>query len=115
MWNPEPILDLVRRIAAQTKFRDWEFDVISRGEVTMLRVRFKDAAGVEQKGRKWFISEHSTASEVVQTLWLAVATALEHEAREEFTWRGEAVMGPHFDVWKLHGLARSKAFDERVG
>jgi len=48
--------------------------------------------------RKWYISRESTKSEVVQTAFKCVLTSLEHEAREVFTYRGQPVFGPHFDV-----------------
>lgn len=50
------------------------------------------------KSRKWLLSEHMTRSEVVQTALKAVLTVLEHEARENFKYRGAAIFGPHFDV-----------------
>jgi hypothetical protein len=53
------------------------------------------------KGRKWFLSEHMTRSEIVGTAFKAVLTAMEHETREQFTYRGQAVFGPHIDVDRL--------------
>jgi len=58
-------------------------------------------------GRKWRVSKHSTKSEVVQTCLKAVLTAVEHEAREHFVYRGHAIFGPHFDVDALVDLAKS--------
>ena len=51
-----------------------------------------------QRGRKFYISPFATESEVVQTYWLAVSLALEHEARELFTYKGAVVFGPHIDI-----------------
>lgn len=48
-------------------------------------------------GRKWPISLHHTNGDVVNTAFKAVITALEHEAREQFLFQGEAVMQPHRD------------------
>lgn len=45
-----------------------------------------------------------TRSEVVQTALKAVLAAVEHEAREFFTYNGRAIFGPHYDVdalWKI--------------
>ena len=39
--------------------------------------------------------------EIVQTAFKAVLTALEHEARENFTYRGHSIFDPHWDVEKL--------------
>lgn len=58
-----------------------------------------------QRGRKWFLSEHMTDSEVVQTALVAVLAATEHEAREDFRYRGAAIFGPHYDVEALYYLA----------
>lgn len=61
----------------------------------------------EQGGRKWKLSEHMTKSEVVRTMFIAVMTAIEHETRELFTYRGEAIFGPHVDVDALVEHART--------
>ena len=76
-----------------------------------------DAAGIGQppqlvmKGRKWRLSEHMTTSEIVQTAFAAALHFEEHELRENFSYRGQAVFGPHFDVDDLVALAavRGKA------
>lgn len=54
--------------------------------------------------RKWLLSWHMTDGEVVQTAFKAVMTALEHEAREQFTYRGVTVFDPHYDIEKLVAL-----------
>ena len=48
--------------------------------------------------RRWLLSPAMTKSEVVQTALKCVLAAVEHEAREAFTYRGRAIFGPHFDV-----------------
>lgn len=55
----------------------------------------------EQFTRKWYISQESTRSEVVQTALKCVLTSVEHEARENFRYRGFAIFGPHHDVEQL--------------
>jgi hypothetical protein len=88
----------------QVTFRDWVFHLGGGfGGPAFLQVRFwaLDAATKEpalQSGRKWPLSPHMTKSEIVQTALKAVLTALEHEAREDFTYRGKPIFGPHFDV-----------------
>ncbi len=66
---------------------------------------------VTVKGRKWRLSEHMTASELVQTAFAAALHFEEHELREIFLYRGQSVFGPHFDVDDLVALAavRGKA------
>lgn len=56
-------------------------------------------------GRKWRISQHMTKSEIVATCFKAVLSAEEHECREQFTYKGVAVYGPHIDVEKLLEVA----------
>lgn len=98
-------------ILSRVTFKDWAFHV-GRSEAAelFLQVRFTehdpDTGQLElQHGRKWVISEHCTPSELVQTAFKAVSTALEHEAREAFTYRGARIFGPHFDVEQLVCLA----------
>lgn len=68
------------------------------------------------KGRKWPLSVHMTDGEVVQTAFLALMTALEHEAREQFKFCGVPVMSPHYDIYKLVDMHRlGVAEKEREG
>jgi len=48
--------------------------------------------------RKWLLSQHMTDSELVQTAFKLVLASIEHEARERFTYLGQPVLGPHFDI-----------------
>lgn len=67
------------------------------------------------RGRKWLLSEHMTDGEIVQTAFLALLTAFEHEARETFLYRGEPIFDPHYDVEKLVDLRRQPdALKERT-
>ncbi len=66
-----------------------------------------------QKTRKWQLSEHMTESELIQTAFKCVLTALEHEAREQFTYKGRAVYGPHFDVNALIDLCDNNMLETR--
>ena len=59
------------------------------------------------KSRKWKLSQHMTDSEIVQTAFKAVLTALEHEAREQFLYRGVSIFDPHYDVERLVELRKS--------
>lgn len=60
------------------------------------------------RGRKWRISSYMTRSEVVQTAFKAIITFEEHEVREKFTYEGQRIFGPHFDVDRLADLCREK-------
>lgn len=65
----------------------------------------------EQRGRKWYVSPHSTESEVVQTALLAILTFEEHEAREKFLYKGERLFGPHIDHTQVQ---RRDSFAEQM-
>lgn len=60
-------------------------------------------------GRKWLLQSHMTNSEVVQTAFKAVMTALEHEAREQFKYRGVAVLHGHYDLEQMVSLSQNGA------
>lgn len=96
-------IDSIALILSKIQFRDWEFSVGPSGESYLMQVCFtaidsKTSVPAKQSGRKWYISRFATKSEIVQTALKAVLTALEHEAREDFKYRGETIFAPHFDV-----------------
>jgi hypothetical protein len=65
-------------------------------------------------GRKWRLSRFMTDGEVVQTAFMAVMAANEHETREKFTYRGVSVFDPHYDIEKLVALrSQPDALKER--
>lgn len=65
-------------------------------------------------GRKWLLSEHMTDGEVVQTAFLAVKVAMEHELRETFLFKGQPILDPHYNLDHLVELrARPDAILER--
>lgn len=66
------------------------------------------------QGRKWLLSAHMTRSEVVQTALKAVLAAVEHEARENFRYKGRAIYGPHFDCEALVELHKHGVPDVRL-
>ncbi len=65
---------------------------------------FKTGSVEKWKTRSWRISFHMTKSEIVQTALKCLLTAVEHEAREAFKYKGQAIFGPHYDVDKLAAL-----------
>jgi hypothetical protein len=107
--GPLTIADVLS-IVHLIEYLDWDFWVGSLNDDPQgplyIQVMFdawdlKTETSQVQYGRKWFISRHSTTSEIVQTALMAVLAAQEHEVREEFRYRGKAVFGPHFDVEEL--------------
>lgn len=63
-------------------------------------------AATAWKGRKWRLSPHMTDMELVNTAFLAVLVALEHEARELFTVDGIALMDSHRDLERTLAFMR---------
>jgi hypothetical protein len=98
-------------IVNNLKFQNYLFFLGILGNGYYLQVKFlttdNDNPGVEYwaAGRKWYVSSHATESEVVQTALKAVLTSVEHEAREQFLYKGKALFGPHLDVNTLLALA----------
>ena len=103
-----------KKILDDVDFLDCVFHLILKvGHGLFLQVQFVapcNDTGEEKlhKGRKWYLSPHATKSEVVQTAFLAALTAVEHEAREAFTYKGAQVYGPHGDVDAFARLPRDK-------
>ena len=115
-----PSLSRFLSIIAGIKYRNWSFRLDHAGGVPFLQVRipFRNVGNdsVEILScRKWMLSERMTESEIVQTALMAVLAAEEHEAREQFTYRGQAIFGPHYSVDRLIKLCKegSTALDVR--
>ena len=111
-------LTRLRGIVANISYKDLEFFVFMKGDSKFFQIKAKvwdeDVKGYKMhSGRKWYISSHMTDSEVVQTVFLAIKTWEEHEIRETFTYKGERIFGPHFDVESLKEIAENKHLDVR--
>ncbi|QHB37072.1 hypothetical protein QDA00_gp31 [Microbacterium phage Matzah] len=57
-------------------------------------------------GGKAYLSPHATDSELIQTMFGLYKGYWEHEARENFEWRGRRVFGPHISTEALWDVAR---------
>jgi hypothetical protein len=66
-----------------------------------------------QYGRWLYVSSHATQSEVVQSIWLAVQLYEMHELRECFTFDGEPIFHPHYNVHSLVWFSRETPRDAR--
>ncbi|NOS72036.1 MAG: hypothetical protein HOP33_19175 [Verrucomicrobia bacterium] len=113
-------LQEMRAIVCAIEFRNYHFDVIEIvcGGPRILRARFmaKDIVTgepEEQFTRKWLLSEHMTRSEIVATALKCVLTSEEHEAREDFLYRGQRIFGPHLDVEELVEFTKGAHTDVR--
>lgn len=70
------------------------FDAPDSDDPTVIRPQFC---------RKWYVSSHATASEVVRTVYKAGLAALEHEFDEAFKFQGVSIYHPHRDVYDMLG------------
>jgi hypothetical protein len=103
----------VREILSRITFPNFTFQVFYNPGL-YLQIESADKNNVTGedyvwRSRKWQLSQHMTDSEIVQTAFKAVLTALEHEAREQFLYRGVSVFDPHYDVERLVELRRDPA------
>ena len=110
--NAEEILALV-------EYKDWRLAIHDENGQLFLQVQFVSECTcgsgetLRHYGRKWRISPRMTRSELVQTAFQAVIAAEEHETREMFRYRGQAVFGPHFDLERLVELCQQDSHDYR--
>lgn len=94
----------IKAILAHVKYNDWDFHVAHDPNGSMyLQIQFwamdnDEGVMVRQFCRKWMLSKWMTKSEIVLTAWKAVQSAIEHEAREQFTYKGARIFGPHICV-----------------
>lgn len=109
----QEIIELLRLV----KFQNYTWIVGSEQDL-FIQASYREAdvytGKIEtQHTRKWRLSPHMTKSEIVQTAFKLCITSMEHRTREEFTYRGERVFGPHFDVDELFEIARQRKLDVR--
>ncbi len=101
-----------RDILKNIFYRGWAFELHLEDGDFYLQLDLKEDGW---KGRKWRMSPHMTRSEVVQTAFLAVKTAEEHEMREKFTYFGKAIFGPHLNADDLvEFIGTAVRLDERL-
>jgi hypothetical protein len=62
----------------------------------------------EWRGRKFYLSDHMTADEVVKTAFLAFKLAVEHEIMEGFTVGGKPLFNPHVDFTQLLAISQKE-------
>lgn len=96
-------------ILSHISYKDWIFFTFHKDDYSYLQIMLTEQ-GNEWKSRKWLLSDHMTESEFIQTVFLAVMTAEEHEIREKFTYYGEAVLSPHTDLNKIASFLMNGVF-----
>jgi len=94
-YSLQAIIDMI-------EFQDWRFalKMDTDAQRPYLQLVFESPCAFtgepqEQRCRKWPLSWHMCDSEVVNTGLGAVLSALEHEAREHFSFNGRRIFNPH--------------------
>lgn len=110
--------EVQRIIDSITYKKDWDIHYSWNGSDNYIQLLIPDEKAPKGYwyGRKWRISFHMTPSEIIQTVFLAIQTAEEHETREKFLYKGVAVLGPHWDLNEfaeniIHGYVREDVRD----
>lgn len=112
-------IESIKEIISQVSYKDWTFRVdLQSGVTPFLQIVFDEPChftGVMEKQhcRKWMLSFHMTNSEIVLTAFKAVMGAVEHEARENFEYKGEKILQPHFDLDYMVEFAKKKRISIR--
>ena len=114
--HPQALLGEVQvtAILAKVKYPGLEFETMTEFGRPFLRVTCPGGVDTQTgecwswNGRWWRLSPHMTVSEVVGTAFKAVITALEHEARESFLYKGQPIYDAHLDVEQLAKVRAGK-------
>lgn len=108
-------LQEIRDIVGECRFEDWNILVRTDGDRPYLQIHAPNGRDadtglpMEWTGRKWMLSPHMCKNEIVMTAFKAVMTAMEHEVRESFRYRGVAIFNPHLDPDALVAFAANRA------
>lgn len=111
--------DQIRSVVANIAYPGFDFRVKQEGDRSYLQISCEDKCNQTGEhyvwsGRKWFLSQYMTRSELVNTALKATLTAVEHEAREKFTYKGVTIYDPHLDVDELVEFRQQKATATRA-
>jgi hypothetical protein len=111
--RPVRTLREVQAVLAEVRFGGHEFLAEEAPDGFSLQLRGEAAdtsTGLPgtQGGLKWHLPRDVGRAEIVRTAFRAALTWVEHEAREQFTYRQARVFGPHLDVGRLAELCREE-------
>ena len=123
MTQPRKTFDDVRRIVDAIRFLDRRFRLMTKGDGYLLQLEYfepdvdtpTDPTPKLQRARKWYVSPYATETEIVETAFKACRTSMEHVVKEHFSYQGERVYSPHFDVGARLEACRAKRFDGAGG
>ena len=109
MSQPPMSFEQLNSILNKIKYKDWKLIAQNYTDCYVIKWVFldKDVTNpydhnlYEQHCRKWFISKHSTESEVIRSAYLAVIQAEMHEAAEQFQFNDVRLFDPHTNYTDL--------------
>lgn len=119
--SQDPAFHRLAAVLARCAYPGFIFDFTIKGGIPMMRVHCPKAVcnvtggDISWNGRWWTMSKWMVDTEIVATAWKATIAAIEHEARELFTFDGVMLFDPHMSVHHLVALRqRADALDERA-
>jgi hypothetical protein len=102
-------ITLIGKVIAGLSYREgWHYNIGGTGSHKYLQIGYEIPGEVNPRmhhGRKWLLSDYMTEGEIVQTALMATLVCEEHEARENFKYKGLAVFHPHHDIDALLEIA----------
>lgn len=107
-------------LVGDCQFKDWNIQLKYHKDSPYIQILFMEKdefTGVveEQHCRKWDLNYLMCDTEVIDTVFLAVSRAMQHEVEECFKFRGRRIYNPHRSVHKLWEIAgQSGSVDTRA-
>jgi len=103
---PVSSVEEMRDIVKDVEYKDWEFRVTEENDMIFLQLWFKEedtdtGEFIDQYSRKWILSFQMGETEVLNTCFLAVSTAIRHEIRENYLYQNERISNPHRNISKV--------------
>lgn len=108
----------IQKIIDNVKFMDRSFRLLEKDDGFLFQLQYfepdvETGEMLLQRARKWYISPWSTETEIVETIFKACRISMNHVTKEHFTYKGERVYSPHFDINARLKMCKDKAFDRR--
>lgn len=110
--------ETLEKLINQMSFNDWNLLLRYTNDVPYLQIKFMAPSNMTgkmelQSCRKWMLSYFMCDDEIISTGLKAVLAAVEHEAREQFKWKGQPIYRPHYDPNELYKLSKRNAVQKR--
>lgn len=97
------LIERCTRLLAAVSFQNYSFTVRESHGGVFLQASYMEPdiytkEPALQHTRKWLLSPAMSDSEIVSTVFKCCLTSMEHRCREDFTYKGARIFGPHFNV-----------------